>query len=102
MKVRYIPEVADRFLGVLTELAAVNLFAAERFARSVERHYRQLAAFPQSGARVRDFPDLPLRQFIVEPYRFFYSVDARKRTIWIVDIWHGAQIPAEPRLPISV
>jgi plasmid stabilization system protein ParE len=101
MKVRYIPEAADRFLAVLTELVAVNSFAADRFARSVERNLSRLATFPRSGFPVREFPKLSLREFIVEPYRFFYFIDPRKKMVWIVDIWHGAQIPTYPRLPAS-
>ena len=34
MKVRYIPEAADRFLAVLTELVAVNPFAADTASRA--------------------------------------------------------------------
>jgi hypothetical protein len=26
---------------------------------------------------------------------------AREQTVWIVDVCHGAQLPAEPRLPAS-
>lgn len=99
MKVRYIPEAAGRFLAVLTELVAVHPFAADRFARSVERNLSRLAAFPRSGFPVREFPELSLREFIVEPCRFFYLIDERKKMVWLIDVWHGAQIPAYPRLP---
>lgn len=98
MKVRYTPEAAERFLQVLTDLAAINPLAAERFARTVERQFTRLAAFPQSGFGVREFPDLQLREFIVQPYRFFYSVDQARRMVWIVDVWHSAQLPAYPNL----
>lgn len=55
MKVRYTPEAAERFLQVLTDLAALNPLAAERFARLVERQFTRLASFPQSGFGVRAF-----------------------------------------------
>ena len=48
---------------------------------------------------MREFPELSLREFIVEPYRFFYFIDERKKLVWIVDVWHGAQLPTYPRLP---
>ncbi len=99
MKVRYIPEAAARFAAVLMELGARNPVAADRFARKLESHYQRLAAFPHSGAGVHEFPDLPVRQFIVEPFRFFYVIDTRQQTIWIVDLWHGAQLALKPRLP---
>jgi len=98
MKVRYTPEATERFLQVLTDLVAVNPFAADRFARTVERHLSRLAAFPRSGFSVHEFPDLPLREFIVEPYRFFYRVDEARRIVFIVDVWHGAQLPIYPPL----
>lgn len=98
MKVRYTPEAAERFLQVLTDLAAFNPLAAERFARLVERQFTRLAAFPQSGFGVREFPDLQLREFIVSPYRFFYSVDQSRSMVWVVDLWHSAQLPAYPNL----
>lgn len=28
------------------------------------------------------------------PYRFFYRV--KDRTVWVVAVWHGAQLPGEP------
>jgi hypothetical protein len=31
----------------------------------------------------------------VAPYRFFYRV--ADKTVWVVAVWHGAQIPEEPR-----
>jgi plasmid stabilization system protein ParE len=99
MKVRYTPEAAERFLQVLTDLAAINPVAADRFARTVEGKFPRLATFPRSGFRVREFPDLQLREFIVEPYRFFYYVDEARQMVWIVDVWHGAQIPTYPSLP---
>jgi hypothetical protein len=31
---------------------------------------------------------------VVSPYRFFYRV--KGEVIWIVAVWHGAQLPAKP------
>jgi toxin ParE1/3/4 len=31
---------------------------------------------------------------IVAPYRFFYRVEGR--FVWIVAVWHGAQLPDRP------
>ena len=36
----------------------------------------------------------PAREVVVAPYRFFYRVD--KKTVWIVAVWHGAQISRSP------
>ncbi len=47
-----------------------------------------------SGRRLPEFPDLPFREVIVAPYRFFYRV--KEKTVWIVAVWHIAQLPKEP------
>lgn len=99
MKVRYTPDASERLVQVITELAAVNSFAAAHFAHNIERNLRRLAVFPASGFRVREFPDLALRYFIIQPYRFFYRIDRGRDSVWIVDIWHGAQLPSAPDLP---
>jgi prevent-host-death family protein len=51
--------------------------------------------FPESGRSIPEFPDLPHREVIVRPYRFFYRVSGK--TIWVVAVWHGAQLPEGPR-----
>ena len=45
---------------------------------------------------VPEFPDLPYREVIVEPYRFFYRIE--EATVWVVAVWHGAQPPEEPHV----
>ncbi|MFO0657022.1 MAG: hypothetical protein U0787_18335 [Polyangia bacterium] len=39
---------------------------------------------------------MPIREFIVEPYRFVYCVI--RHCVRIVAVWHGAQLPAQPDL----
>ena len=51
--------------------------------------------FTPSGRVLPEFPRLPYREVVVAPYRFFYRV--ADRTVWIVAVWHGAQIPQEPK-----
>jgi plasmid stabilization system protein ParE len=41
-----------------------------------------------------EFPDLPFREVIVKPYRFFYRI--KDKAVWIVAVWHGAQLPDQP------
>ena len=47
-----------------------------------------------SGRPIPEFPDLPYREVIVAPYRFFYRV--KDNAVWIVAVWHGARIPQQP------
>jgi hypothetical protein len=43
---------------------------------------------------VPEFPDLPHREVVLPPHRFFYRVEGQ--TAWIVAVWHGAQLPDAP------
>jgi len=54
-----------------------------------------LEDFPESGRVVPEFPDLPYQEVIIPPYRFFYRI--KGDVVWIVAVWHGAQLPKEPR-----
>jgi plasmid stabilization system protein ParE len=71
-----------------------NPAAARRFKQRAESVLRRLERFPQSGRLLPEFPDLPYREVIVAPYRFFYRV--ADRIVWVVGVWHGAQVPGEP------
>ena len=52
---------------------------------------RRLAKFPESGRIIPEFPELPYREVLVPPFRFFYRV--KGETAWIVAVWHSAQLP---------
>ena len=86
---------------MLGRLYSVNPFAAVRFANAVGQAMRRIARYPRMGHGVPEYPKAPIRQFIVEPYRFFYFIDEQKKRVLVVDVWHGAQLPAEPRLPMG-
>jgi len=59
----------------------------------------RLGAFPESGRAVPEYPTLPFREVIVAPYRFFYQ--ARVDAVWIVAVWHGAQLVNPPENGVS-
>jgi hypothetical protein len=40
---------------------------------------------------VPEFPELRYREVMVVPYRFFYRV--KGDVVWVVGVWHGAQLP---------
>ncbi len=56
---------------------------------------RRLERYPKSGRLLPEFPELPFREVIVPPYRFFYRLGSK--TVWVVAVWHGAQLPGEPQ-----
>ena len=96
MKVRFTPSGRRQFLGVVAYVARDDPTAARRFRQRAETVLRRLERFPRSGRILPEFPDLPYREVIVAPYRFFYRVEGK--TVWVVAVWHGAQIPEQPRI----
>ena len=94
MKVRFTPSARRQFLNAIAYIHQDNPTAALRFRLLAERKLRRLEQFPQSGRIVPEFPDLPYREVIVRAYRFFYRVEGD--VVWIVAIWHGAQLPDRP------
>jgi hypothetical protein len=40
---------------------------------------------------------LPYREVMVSPYRFFYRL--KGKVVWVVAVWHGAQLPDAPKDP---
>ena len=71
-----------------------NPTAAQNFRERAEAALRELEKFPDSGRHVPEFPDLPHRELIVKPYRFFYRVVGK--TVWVIGVWHGRQLPEQP------
>lgn len=94
MTLRFTPTARRQFLRALTYIASDNRLAAVRFRARVERVLSRLEDFPRSGRRLPEFPELPHREVIVRPYRFFYRI--RGDVVWVVAVWHGAQQPKRP------
>ena len=95
LRVRFTRSGRRQFLDAVAYILRDNPVAARRFRQRAERVLRRLERFPESGRVLPEFPDLPYREVIVAPYRFFYRV--ADKTVWVVGVWHGAQIPEEPR-----
>lgn len=94
MKVRFTPSAATAFLAGLRYIRGENPSAAIALRGKVETRLRRLERFPESGRRIPEFPDLPYREIVVNLYRFFYR--AHDEVVWVVAVWHGAQLPDEP------
>ncbi len=56
--------------------------------------------FPESGCVIPEFPSLGFREVLVESHRFFYKPAGD--VIWVVGVWHDAQIPDEPSEPNGI
>jgi len=94
VRVRFTPSARREFLEALDFIRADSPAAADgMLARSVDGLVR-LRGFPESGRIVPEFPELPYREVLVNPYRFFYRI--ADDTVWIVAVWHDRQLPDAP------
>ena len=94
MKVQFTPSARNQFLSALAHIRKDKPSAAVNFRQKAEKILRRLEELPESGRIIPEFPELPYREVIVSPYRFFYKV--KGSIIWIIAVWHGAQLPKEP------
>jgi plasmid stabilization system protein ParE len=96
LKVLFTPRGRRQFLEAVTCLFQDNPAAAISFRKRAEQTLSRLKKFPESGRGIPEFPDLPYREVILKPYRFFYKV--KDKNVWVVAVWHSAQIPNGPLL----
>lgn len=94
MKVKFTPSARRQFLEGLEYIRMDSPEAARNFREKAETVLGRLVDFPESGRSIPEFPDLPHREVIVRPYRFFYR--AVGKTVWIVAVRHSAQLPSDP------
>jgi plasmid stabilization system protein ParE len=95
VKVHFTPSARTQFLAAIAYIHRDNPAAARTFRHKAQKVLSRLQRFPRSGRVLPEFPGLPFREVIVAPYRFFYRL--KGKTVWIVAVWHGAQLPEEPR-----
>ena len=94
MKVKFIPSARAQFLSALSYIRKDKPSAAVNFRNRAEKILRRLEDFPESGRTIPELAELPYREVIISPYRFFYKI--KDDVVWIIAVWHGAQIPKEP------
>ena len=94
MRILFTPTARRQFLEAIACINRDRQSAAAAFRQKVEKSLSRLNKFPESGRQLPEFPELPFREVIVNPYRFFYKI--KGDSLWIVAVWHGAQFPDEP------
>jgi toxin ParE1/3/4 len=94
VKIQFTPTARTLFLSALSHIRRDKPSAAVNFRNRAEKILRRLEDFPESGRRIPEFPELPYREVIISPYRFFYRI--KGDIVWIVAVWHDAQIPVAP------
>lgn len=97
MKVRFTPAARLELLDAVAYIRRDKPGAASRFQRNAHSKLKRLVTFPESGRQIPEFIDLPYREVLVHPYRFFYRVQGD--VVWIVAVWHDAQLVEEPPEP---
>ena len=95
MKVKFTPSARNQFLSAIKYVQKDKPSSAKNFRIKAETILRRLKEFPDSGRVIPEFPDLPYREVIVPPYRFFYKI--KDDIVWIAAVWHGAQLPKKPK-----
>lgn len=93
-KIVFTPSARGQFLSALAYIREDDPSAALAFRHKAGESLSRLRQFPESGHVLPEFPDLPFREVIVPPHRFFYRV--KGDTVWVVAMWHGAQLPEAP------
>lgn len=94
MELRFTPGAKAQLLAALGHIRDDSPDAARTFRERIETVLRRLERYPASGRAIPEFPELPHREVIVAPYRFFYRTEGK--TVWVVAVWHGAQLVREP------
>ena len=94
MKVLFTPTGTRQFIEAIAYIYRDNPSAAVDFRRKAEKALSRLRKFSESGRLIPEFSDLPFREIIVRPYRFFYKI--KDEIVWIIAVWHSAQLPEEP------
>jgi toxin ParE1/3/4 len=94
VQILFTPSARVQFLSALAYIRRDKPEAALRFRRRAETVLKRLVQFPESGRVIPEFPELAQREVVVAPYRFFYRIIGK--VVWIVGVWHGAQISTVP------
>jgi toxin ParE1/3/4 len=95
--VRLTPPARAQLMAAITYIRADRPTAARAFRTRVEAALLRLVDFPASGRAIPEFDRLGFREVLVDSYRLFYRV--QDDVIWVVGVWHDAQIPNEPQEP---
>jgi plasmid stabilization system protein ParE len=93
-RIEFTAPARAQFLAALDYIRAERPSAARTFRDRANETLTHLVRFPEAGSTIPEFPQLGFREVLVGRYRFFYRLD--DDVIWVVGVWHDAQLPAEP------
>ncbi len=90
MRILFTPIARRQFLEAIAYVHRDKPSAAVTFRQKAEKSLSRLKKFPESGRKLPEFPELPFREVIVNPFRFFYKI--KDDSLWIVAVWHGCSV----------
>ena len=96
MRIRFTPSAQSQLKSAVEFIRRDRPSAATAFSNKAKQRLKRLVSFPDSGRAVPEYPDSRVREVIVSPYRFFYQ--QREDGIWILAVWHEAQLPDDPKI----
>ena len=94
MRIRFTPSAERQLDAALEYIRRDRPTAAAAYSQKARKRLKRLKDFPNSGRKVPEYPSDSVREVIVSPYRFFYQ--QRDDGIWILAVWHEAQLPEDP------
>jgi len=71
LKIIFTPTGRSQFLKAVAYIYRDTPSAALSFRQKAEKSLSRLKKIPASGRLLPEFPELPFREVIVKPYRFF-------------------------------
>lgn len=92
--IQFTPPARAQFLSAIDYIRAERPSAARAFRDRSMESLKNLIRFPEAGRTIPEFPQLGFREVLVGRHRFFYRLGGD--VIWVVGVWHDAQLPAEP------
>ena len=94
MRIRFTPSAEAQLNSAIEYIRRDRPSAAVAYAKRAREHLSRLTWFPNSGRTVPEYPSSSVREVVVSPCRFFYQ--QKDDDIWILAVWHEAQLPDEP------
>jgi len=94
MRIRFTPSANAQLKSAIAFTRRDRPSAVTAFSKKAKQRLLRLTEFPKSGRKVPEYPVSGVREVIISPYRFFYQ--ERETGIWILAVWHEAQLPEDP------
>jgi toxin ParE1/3/4 len=93
-RIDFTPRARTQLLAAVEYIQAERPSAARTFRNRSMDSLKRLIRFPEAGRTIPEFPEIGFREVLVGRYRFFYK--HHRDVIWVVGVWHDAQIPDDP------